>query len=171
MPIEDSAALRPERCDRGCGGPAARGAYPFNQGRIMRHAFMYAGAFESNYVGLQPGADSYKSSEGDMRPLNWPDKIDGVRVSYMEKSGKKFYAVRVQHDEHDIVLENPVHLEPSRHMNNRRLGPDPLTVTDDEASALLDDIIRDNPDKQAELAMMINRINTIRRAARQQHES
>jgi hypothetical protein len=56
-------------------------------------------------------------------------------------------------------------------MNNRRLGPEPLTVTDDEASALLDDIIRDNPEKQAELAMMINRINTIRRAARQSSES
>ena len=56
-------------------------------------------------------------------------------------------------------------------MNNRRLNPDPLPVTDDEASALLDDIIRDNPDKQAELALMINRINSIRRAARSTSES
>lgn len=137
----------------------------------MRHAYMYTGAFEKNYPGLKPGAKTYQSSEGEERPITWPDKIDGVRVSYMEKAAKKFYAVRVQHDEHDIVLENPVHIDPARHMNNRRLGPEPLSVTDDEASALLDDIIRDNPEKQAELAMMINRINTIRRAARQQTES
>ena len=39
-------------------------------------------------------------------------------------------------------------------------------VSDDEASALLDEIIRCNPEKQPELAMMINRINQIRRAAR-----
>jgi hypothetical protein len=89
----------------------------------------------------------------------------------MEKAGKKFFAVRVQHDTHDVILENPVHLEPERHMNNRRLTPEPLSVTDDEASALLDDIIRDNPDKQSELALMINRINSIRRAARAQSGS
>jgi hypothetical protein len=92
----------------------------------MRHAYMYAGAFEANYSGLKPGAKSYTSTEGDERPLVWPDKIDGVRVSYMERAAKKFYAVRVQHDEHDIVLENPVHIDPARHMNNRRLGPEPL---------------------------------------------
>jgi hypothetical protein len=137
----------------------------------MRHAYMYAGGFESNYNLLQPGVATYKSSDGAERPLVWPDKIDGIRVSYMEKSGKKFFAVRVQFDNHDVVLENPVHLEPARHMNNRRLGPEPLSVTDDEASALLDDIIRDNPDKQAELALMINKINQIRRAARSKSES
>jgi hypothetical protein len=92
-------------------------------------------------------------------------------VSYMEKSGKKFFAVRVQYGDHDIVLENPVHLEPELHMNNRRLGPDPLSVTDDEASALLDAVIRDNPDKQPELAIMINEINQKRRAARAKGDS
>lgn len=134
----------------------------------MRHAYMYTGAFESNYAGLKPGATSYKSTDGAEQSIAWPEKIDGVRVSYMEKAGKKFYAVRVQHDDHDIVLENPVHLDPERHMNNRRLNADPLSVTDDEASSLLDDIIRDNPEKQPELALMINRINSIRRAARSQ---
>jgi len=44
-------------------------------------------------------------------------------------------------------------------------------VNDEGASALLDDIIRDNPEKQPELAMMINRINQIRRAARSKAKS
>jgi hypothetical protein len=132
----------------------------------MRHAYMYSGAFEGNYPELHAGKTTYKSTDGAECPLVWPDKIDGIRVSYMEKSGKKFYAVRVQYDEHDVILANPVHLEPARHMNNRRLTPKPLSVTDDEASALLDDIIRDNPEKQPELAMMINRVNATRRGSR-----
>ena len=137
----------------------------------MRHAYKYSGAFETNYPELAPGSTTYTTTEGKEMPLVWPEKIDGIRVSYMEKAGKKFYAVRVQHDAHDVILQNPVHLDAERHMNNRRLNPDPLPVTDDEASALLDDIIRDNPDKQAELALMINRINSIRRAARSPSES
>jgi hypothetical protein len=51
-------------------------------------------------------------------------------------------------------------------MNNRRFSAGPTPVSDDEASALLDDVIRDNPDKQAELAMLINQINQTRRASR-----
>jgi hypothetical protein len=130
---------------------------------------MYNGSFESNYSNLRPGTTTYRTTEGDERPLpEWPDKIDGIRVSYMEKSGKKFYAVRIQYDGHDVVLENPVYIDPLRHMNNRRFSAEPTRVDDDEASALLDDIIRENPDKQAELAMMINGINQIRRAARPQ---
>jgi hypothetical protein len=128
---------------------------------------MYNGAFELNYSGLQPNKSTYHSTEGEERPLpNWPEKIDGIRIAYMEKTGKKFYAVRVQYDDHDIVLENPVALDPLRHMNNQRFAPEPTVVSDDEASALLDDIIRDNPEKQPALAKMINQINQVRRSAR-----
>jgi hypothetical protein len=128
---------------------------------------MYQGAFELNYTGLQPGRMTYKSTEGDERPLPaWPEKVDGLRVGYMEKSGKKFFAVRVQFDTHDVVLENPVVIDPLRHMDNQRFSAEPTVVSDDAASALLDDVIRDNPEKQPELAMMINRINQIRRASR-----
>jgi len=133
----------------------------------MRHGYMYNGAFELNFADLRPGVTTYKTTEGEECPLpTWPEKIDGVRVGYLEKAGKKFFAVRVQYGEHDIVLEHPVHIDPMRHMNNRRFSPQPVTVNDDEASALLDDIIRDNPDKQPELAMLINKINQTRRAAR-----
>jgi hypothetical protein len=138
----------------------------------MRHAYMYNGAFELNYTGLVPTKTTYTSTEGGERPLpDWPEMVDGIRVGYMEKAGKKFFAVRVQYDAHDVVLETPVAIDPMRHMNNRRFSADPTFVSDDEASALLDDIIRDNPDKQSEVALMINRINQIRRAARQTAES
>jgi hypothetical protein len=138
----------------------------------MRHAYMYQGAFELNYTALQPGRSTYKSTEGDERPLpEWPKKADGIRVGYMEKSGKKFYAVRVQYQNHDVVLENPVAIDALRHMNNQRFSAEPTVVDDDGVSALLDDIIRDNPEKQTELAMMINQINQIRRASRKDSES
>jgi hypothetical protein len=128
---------------------------------------MYNGAFELNYSDLRPNRTTYRSTEGDERPLpEWPSEIDGVRVAYMEKAGKKFFAVRVQYDSHDIVLENPVAIDPLRHMNNKRFSPEPTVVGDDEASALLDDIIRDNPDKQPALAKMLNQINQVRRANR-----
>ena len=137
----------------------------------MRHAYMYNGGFEANYPGLRPGTTTYTTTDGEKRPLpDWPDKIDGIKVGHMEKSGKKFFAVRVQFDDHDVVLENPVAMDPLRHMGNKRFSAGPMIVSDDEASALLDDIIRDNPDKQPELAMMINRINQIRRAARAKSE-
>jgi hypothetical protein len=133
---------------------------------------MYQGAFELNYTALKPGRTTYKSTEGDERPLpEWPKKADGVRVGYMEKSGKKFFAVRVQFEDRDVVLENPVVIDPLRHMNNQRFSAEPTVVNDEGASALLDDIIRDNPEKQPELAMMINRINQIRRAARSKAKS
>lgn len=133
----------------------------------MQHGYMYGGAYEANYPGLRPGTSTYRTTEGDERPLpEWPDDIDGVRVSYMEKAGKKFFAVRLQHDDRDIVLENPVAIDPLRHMGNRRFAAEPVMVSDDEASALLDDVIRQNPEKQRDIALMINRINQIRRAAR-----
>ena len=134
----------------------------------MRHAYMYNGAFELNYTGLSTKTSSYKSTEGEVLPLPaFPTKIDGVRIGYMEKSGKKFFAVRIQYANYDIVLENPVHIDPLRHTRNQRFSSDATVVSDDEASALLDDVIRDNPDKQAELAHMINQINQTRRAARE----
>ena len=133
----------------------------------MRHGYMYNGAFELNYPNLRPGTTTYKTTDGDERPLpTWPEKVDGVRVGYLEKSGKKFFAARVQYADHDIVLEHPVYLDPPRHMNNRRFTPQPILVNDDEASALLDDIIRENPERQPELALLINKINQTRRDAR-----
>ena len=138
----------------------------------MRHGYMYNGAFELNYSSLHAGKTSYRSTEGGEQTLpEWPDKVDGVRVGYMEKNGKKFFAVRVQYADHDVVLENPVAIDPLRHMRNQRFSADPTVVGDDEVETLLDDIIRDNPEKQDELARMINDINQKRRAARPQSES
>ena len=136
----------------------------------MHHGYMYGGAFELNYEGLSAGSETYKSTSGESQPLkSWPDSVDGVRVWYMEKSGKKFYAVRLQFESHDIVLAHPVAIDPLRHMNNRRFSAQPTLVRDDQMTTLLDDIIRENPETQPELAMLINRVNQVRRAGRSEN--
>lgn len=133
----------------------------------MHHGYMYGGSFELNYDGLDSGSSTYRTTTGEAQPLpTWPDSVDGVRVWYMEKAGKKFYAVRLQFEAHDLVLAHPVAIDPLRHMNNRRFSAQPTLVKDGEVSALLDDVIRENPERQPELAMLINRVNHVRRSGR-----
>jgi hypothetical protein len=133
---------------------------------------MYGGAFETNHPSLRPGATSFRAHDGQTHELApWPLDVDGLRVIYMEKSGKKFLAVRLLYENYDLVLECPVPIDPLRHMGGRRFSAAPTIVDDDQASALLDDIIRENPGEQPELALMINRVNQTRRASRRRRGS
>lgn len=130
----------------------------------MQHALMYHGSFEQNFEHLAPGMHSFRSTDGSERALpSWPASVDGVRFGYMEKSGKRFVAVRMQFDGHDIVLGTPVVLDPIRHLGSRRFSPEPTLITDDLASALLDDAIECNPEQNGEIALLINRVNQVRR--------
>src|SRR5579884_4283518 len=134
----------------------------------MQHGYMYSGAYELNYPTLRAGANSYKTTEGETRSLPaWSSDIDGVHFSYMERSGKKFFAVRAQYGPHDIVLENPVAIDPMRHLDNRRLTAETTTVSDALAEMMLDDMIRDNPEKRESLARLINQVNQTRRERRE----
>lgn len=119
----------------------------------MRHALRYHGAFEQNFDDLRPGARSFKGTEGGDHELPpWPSKADGVRVSYMEKAGKRFAAVRVEYGDSDVVLKNEVLIEPGRHMGyGQRFSPEPTEIGDEVARALIEDIIARNPDQRSEL--------------------
>jgi hypothetical protein len=119
----------------------------------MRHALRYHGAFERNFEGLQPGVRTFKGTDGAEHELPaWPPQADGIRVSYMEKAGKRFAAVRVEHGNTDVVLRNEVLIEPGRHMGyGQRFSPEPTEIGDEVARMLLDDIIAQNPDQRAEL--------------------
>jgi len=133
----------------------------------MNHAYMYHGGFERNFHTLRAGATTYQTRTGAAAPIpEWPAGVDGLRVAYMERRGKKFYAVRVQFDGHDIVLKNPVLLDPMRHLGNKRFAAEPTTITDEVAETLLDDLIEKNPEQQKDLALLINRVNQVRRTAR-----
>jgi hypothetical protein len=119
----------------------------------MRHALRYHGAFERNFEGLRPGVRTFKGTDGVEHELPaWPPQADGIRVSYMEKAGKRFAAVRVEYDNTDVVLQNEVLIEPGRHMGyGQRFSPEPTEIGDEVARMLMDDIIAHNPDQRAEL--------------------
>jgi hypothetical protein len=120
----------------------------------MRHCLLYAGGFERNFPKLQSGATSFEGTDGQSHTLpDVPADVDGVRVSYMEKPGKKFCAVRVQSGKNDIVLKHEVLLDPPTHMGyGKRFGPEPTVVDDEAMAALLTDIMAKNPDQKMQLA-------------------
>lgn len=137
----------------------------------MRHALVYHGAYELNYARLAPGSATYLATDRSERPLaSTAPTIDGLIVGYMERAGKKFSAVRLRFEDRDIILGNPVPLDPMRHMGNRRFSPRPVEIQDDVASVLLDDIIAQNPEQQTELALLLNRVNHVRRGDRESIE-
>jgi hypothetical protein len=137
----------------------------------MVHALRYHGDFQLNYDALAPGATGMIAEGGDRVPLvPWPGAMDGVGFSYMERRGRKFVVVRVQFEEHDVVLPVPVPLDPERHLGYRRLGPEPTPLSDPLASTLLDDVIELNPDRTTEIALLLNRVNQVRRSRRSRRD-
>jgi hypothetical protein len=113
----------------------------------MRHALMYVGGFERNFPKLTNTTTTFEGSDGQPRAYHpWPDGIDGLRVCYMEKAGKKFVAVRVADAESDVVLQNAMILVPGEHFGfNERLSGTP-TVHEDDIAALkmLEDMAKKN---------------------------
>jgi hypothetical protein len=115
---------------------------------------MYQGGFELNFPNLKAGATTFQGTDGSEHQLAAvPPEVDGVRVSYMEKSGKKFAAVRVQQGKNDVVLKNELLIEPARHMGHgKRFSPEPTIIDDEPMASLLSDIMGKNPDQRNELA-------------------
>jgi hypothetical protein len=126
---------------------------------------MYQGGFERNYPALRAGVTSFVGTDGQAHELpDWPPDVDGVRFGYLERRAKKFVVVRVQFEEHDVILGSPVVIDPLRHRGGQRLSP-LVTLADDSASQLLDDALEQNPTQHTELALLINRVNQVRRGA------
>jgi hypothetical protein len=133
----------------------------------MLHCLIYQGALETNFARLSDRGSTYVATDGKARPVAMrPPAVDGLLVGYMERAGKKFSAVRLQFEDADIALKNPVPLDPMRHMGNRRFSPRPVVLTDDLVSTLLDDVLMQNPSQAPELALLINRMNQVRRGER-----
>jgi hypothetical protein len=109
---------------------------------------MYHGAFERNFANLKPGASTFEGSDGSSHQIPaWPAGADGVCIGYMEKTGKKFCAVRVVFKGTDIVLKDELVLDAATHMGHgKRFGAKPTLVDDDAIMVtLLEDIMKRNP--------------------------
>ena len=110
----------------------------------MRHCLIYHGGFERNFSKLKPGEWSFEGTDGQKHPVTPPPAdVDGVRVGYMEKAGKKFAAVRVQKGARDVILKHEVLLD--------RFSAEPIVVGDVAMADLLADIMAKNPEQKSEL--------------------
>jgi hypothetical protein len=108
---------------------------------------MYVGGFERNFKNLTTASTSFEGSDGQQHPYPaWPASANGLRVSYMEKTGKKFVAVRVQDGEDDVVLQNEMVLVPGEHFGfGVHLSGEPTNIEDNVAMMkMLEDIIKKN---------------------------
>jgi hypothetical protein len=115
---------------------------------------MYVGGFERNFPKLTTSTTSFDGTDGQPHPYQpWPPSADGLRVSYMEKHGKKFVAVRVADSKSDVVLKNELVMVPGEHFGyGTRLSGEPTLVEDDNAMMkMLEDITKKNMEVSAEL--------------------
>ena len=129
----------------------------------MRHALMYVGGFERNFRNLTPGTTTFEGTDGQSHPYpEWPAGVDGLRISYMEKSGKKFVAVRVADDVSDVVLVNEMVMVPGEHFGfGARLSGEPTVVEDNIAiMKMLEDITKKNIHASDALLLMRARFKT-----------
>jgi hypothetical protein len=120
----------------------------------MRHCLLYHGSFERNFALLQPGAKTFVGTDGSEHPLPAvPREVDGVVISYMERGGKKFAAVRVQHGKMDVVAGHDLLLDSRRHLSlGTRFSPEPIIITDEFAAVIIEDLMAKNPEQRNEFA-------------------
>ena len=117
----------------------------------MQHVIRYEGSYERNFGTLRSQGNEYEGEDGGRHTAKpWP-KGEGVRFSFMEQPGKRFVAVRVQFGADDVVLQNPVRLDPERHLGGKRFSGQPVTIDDGPAGALFGDILESNREQEKEL--------------------
>ena len=115
---------------------------------------MYVGNYERNFPKLTTETNSFEGSDGNQHAYApWPSSADGLRISYMEKTGKKFVAVRVSDKVNDVVLKNELVMVPGEHFGfGTRLSGEPTLVEDNIAILkLLEDIIKKNMEVSEDL--------------------
>lgn len=129
----------------------------------MTHTIIYNGRYIPNYERLRNYRGDprnfrriHDGEEKDLDPVS--KNVDGIVFGYMEKVKEgllekdRYFAVRVE----NIVLGNPIKLEPTTHMDGKKYGPHPSHFKDESAMRLLKDIIKKNR-KQNEHLMKIYR--------------
>lgn len=118
---------------------------------------MYVGGFERNFRNLTSGSTTFEGSDGLSHPYpDWPSSADGLRISYMEKAGKKFVVVRVADNTSDVVVVNEMIMVPGEHFGfGARLSGEPTLVEDNIAILkLLEDLIKKNVDSSDALLLI-----------------
>jgi hypothetical protein len=125
----------------------------------MQHAMRFEGGFERNFPNLRREAVDYEGDDGVTYPIAaWPAGTDGLRFGFMEQRGKRFLAVRVLYGDREVLLRHPVALEPARHLGGKRFAPEPITLSDAPAGALLGDMLDANPRQRGEIVALRDQV-------------
>jgi hypothetical protein len=93
--------------------------------------------------------------------------VNGLRFGALERRGR-WLITRVEFAEHDVILHHPVPADTMRHLGGRlRPGASLALLTDDLAERILDDVLEANRAQTNAIALVVNRVNQVRRAARE----
>lgn len=133
----------------------------------MLHGMMYQGSYDANVRVLAPGRETFVEGGAERALPPWPAAVDGIRFGALERRGR-LLILRVAYADLDVILHQPVVLDPARHLGGGRPpGPEIAPLSDDLAETVLDDVLAVNPDQTNAIALVVNRVNQVRRASRE----
>lgn len=118
----------------------------------MIHSIGYLGPYDPNIGRITLNSTDYVRYDGTTAKIDEPSrKVDGIFFGYLEKPNREFFAVRASFHGSCVNLENPVHIDPSRHTDAKRFGPKPSQFGNESAANLLNDLIAANASQVTEL--------------------
>jgi hypothetical protein len=133
----------------------------------MLHGVMRQGSYDANVRTMVAGGRTYVVNGKETEVPEWPAAVDGIRFVALERR-RRLLVVRLGFADQDIVLHHPVVLDPVRHLAGGGHPADPVAMlSDDLAERVLDDILAANPSQTNAIALVVNRVNQVRRAARE----
>lgn len=133
----------------------------------MLHGVMRQGAYDANIRSLVPGATTFVDGTGTVPLPVWPQEVDGIRFGALERR-RRLLVCRVGFADLDVILHQPLILDPIRHLGAASRSSELVAMLDDQyAELLLDDILAANPGQTNAIALVVNRVNQVRRTSRE----
>lgn len=133
----------------------------------MLHGLMRQGGYDANVRSLAPGATTYVEGSAIVALPAWPPEVDGIRFGALERR-RRLLVCRLGFADLDLILHQPLVLDPIRHLAGASRPGEPVALLDDEhAERLLDDVLAANPGQTNAVALVVNRVNQVRRALRE----
>ena len=132
----------------------------------MLHGVMRQGGQDGSSRSMLTGGRTQGEGADEALPP-WPAAVNGIRFVALERR-RRLLIVRVGFADQEVTLQQPVVLDPVRHLNGGQRPGEPVALlTDDLAERVLDDVLAANPAQTNAIALVVNRVNQVRRASRE----
>lgn len=133
----------------------------------MLHGVMRQGSYDANIGSLATGATTFLDGGATLPLPEWPAEVDGIRFGALERR-RRLVVCRLGFADLDVILRQPLVLDPIRHLGGTsRRGTAVALLDDEHAERLLDDILAANPGQTNAVALVVNRVNQVRRTLRE----